>query len=108
MSSGRRTVSWPENCIFPRVVRRAQQLVSCSVGSEGNCVVGSLPVNPVVNTAILACASISCCCSCIQPLFAAYPVCSIQVIKYVKCAQVVSIRVLKVVQGSYKEIIGDP
>jgi hypothetical protein len=57
----------PEKCIFPRVVRWARQPVSCSVGSAGNCVVGDLPGKPVVNTTILACASISCCCYCIQP-----------------------------------------
>jgi hypothetical protein len=47
-------------------VPRARQPVSCSVGSAGNCVIGGVPGKPVVNTTILTCASISCCCSCVQ------------------------------------------
>jgi hypothetical protein len=66
VSSGRRSVSRPEKHIFPCDVRRVRQPVSCLVGSTGNCIIGGLPDKPVVNTTILTCARISCCCSCIQ------------------------------------------
>jgi hypothetical protein len=36
------------------------------VVSAGNYMIDGLPGKPIVNTNILACASISCCCSCIQ------------------------------------------
>jgi hypothetical protein len=50
MSSGRRSVSQPEKRIFPYVVRRSLQLVSCSQGSAGNFIIGVLPGKSVVNT----------------------------------------------------------
>jgi hypothetical protein len=67
-------VFWPEKripagkCIFPCVVHPVRQPVSCSVGSAGICVVGGLLIKPIVNNTMLACASIYCRCSCIQPL----------------------------------------
>jgi hypothetical protein len=55
-----------EKHIFLCAVRWARQTVFCSAGSAGNCVIGGLPGKPAVNTTLLTCASISCCCSCIQ------------------------------------------
>jgi hypothetical protein len=76
-------------------VRRARQPSSCWVGSAGNCVISGLPGDARSKCYLTSCASISCCCSCMHFLLAAHPVCSIQVLEYVKCAQIVSITVLK-------------
>jgi hypothetical protein len=56
----------PERRIFLCAVRRAQQPVSCAVGSAGNCAMGGLPAKPIVNSTTLAALA----------FLAAAPVCS--------------------------------
>jgi hypothetical protein len=75
--------------------------VSCSEEITGNRVIGALPGKPIVNTTYTSFASISCCCSCIQPFLLLFLYATFKSYKMLSVL-IISITVLRRVERSYK------